>query len=1036
MRRLRWPTPVRTRAFTTEISYPQVSYCLAACAAFGLGGCDREVSGPMPQPAAVSPLAACNAQVNTDIAIGGAGFSPLPVDTLKDAKLDLPSITLRLARGIDGQEASADPVVVPNGADDPAASMVGWVSSNELRLQVRPELALGPGLYSVVIGNANGNAAQLPESLLITPPPTLAEVGPDIICYAHANTLTLRGDFFIRFGTSVPVVHFGELGALAAAAMSECRPLPGASGAEACRSLTVEVPSDYLVAPAGQPFANFAVSVENPATVGCRSSEVVVLTSVPLPALDAIIADLACDAQKSVSLRSQGAGFIVIDGLSPSLSFGATAIATVADASTCIPVTGPRETVQSCTALSSTLPQEALAPARYAGYVSNPLPADGTSLLPVAFEVAPPPTASGISPDLVCVAEGSRTLAVTGSGFLQVADSEGTRLPLVTANDLALVPSFAESDCTAVTGLVEGVQSCTAFGLELADTMPAATYALSIENPSPAGCQVLPAPSFVIVPPPSLTGVSPAAVCVNEGDVTLTVAGEGFLEVDGVGPTLTLRVGAADAFVLAPSSSDALSGCVDLGGTTRTVRVCSSFEVVWPQDGLASGVQAYQAVVTNPAPAGCSSAAQTVTRYGPPTVTSVSPTQLCTGGSQLTVTGEDLFPGAQAYLNTIPAANVTVADDGNSASVFFATLPIGTYNLSFANPGGCSASYSTNVVVGLGPVAFFADPPVVYGGMSTQITIYAKDLDPAISVALIAGDGTRTTLANVDDSNPEQVLAVVPKDTIAGTYHLELTGSGAGCVTALLPSGLEVVDMTDLNLVSVQPTFGWTSASTAVTIKADATGGGFAAIPRVYLNPVGGGAASGVALESVAFVDATTLTAVVPSGLAADTYDLIIVNPDATVGVSETDGERFAVVADPPPEVTGVSPGAVLNQSGLSVTVTGKNFRTPDVTLSCTKIDNTVASLDPTENAGATATSVTISLNASTLEQAFCIVRVTNGDETFGEFSSLVVTKLDQKLFPFTAGPASATTNSCFGSVGIRSSRATPPIGSRVMSFV
>ena len=36
----------------------------------------------------------------------------------------------------------------------------------------------------------------------------------------------------------------------------------------------------------------------------------------------------------------------------------------------------------------------------------------------------------------------------------------------------------------------------------------------------------------------------------------------------------------------------------------------------------------------------------------------------------------------------------------------------------------------------------------------------------------------------------------------------------------------------------------------------------------------------------------------------------------------------------------------------------------------------------------------------------------------------------------FTAGPASATTSSCDGSSGMRSSRATPPIGSRTTSGV
>ena len=36
----------------------------------------------------------------------------------------------------------------------------------------------------------------------------------------------------------------------------------------------------------------------------------------------------------------------------------------------------------------------------------------------------------------------------------------------------------------------------------------------------------------------------------------------------------------------------------------------------------------------------------------------------------------------------------------------------------------------------------------------------------------------------------------------------------------------------------------------------------------------------------------------------------------------------------------------------------------------------------------------------------------------------------------FTAGPATAITNSCQGDVGMRSSRARPPMGSRVISGV
>src|SRR5438876_1209342 len=47
-----------------------------------------------------------------------------------------------------------------------------------------------------------------------------------------------------------------------------------------------------------------------------------------------------------------------------------------------------------------------------------------------------------------------------------------------------------------------------------------------------------------------------------------------------------------------------------------------------------------------------------------------------------------------------------------------------------------------------------------------------------------------------------------------------------------------------------------------------------------------------------------------------------------------------------------------------------------------------------------------------------------------------MTTKRESAIIAVTAGPAAAMTSSCFGSSGIRSSRATPPIGRSVMSGV
>ena len=126
--------------------------------------------------------------------------------------------------------------------------------------------------------------------------------------------------------------------------------------------------------------------------------------------------------------------------------------------------------------------------------------------------------------------------------------------------------------------------------------------------------------------------------------------------------------------------------------------------------------------------------------------------------------------------------------------------------------------------------------------------------------------------------------------------------------------------------------------------------------------------------------------------------DLAAINPDGGGGVIRG---AFRVTRNPPPTITAVNPGAGTTQSPTTVTITGANFRSPEVTLrnaaGATVVTGTVRS------ATATSIEVTLPTGASTPVGAY-VVRVTNPDEmTFADFGSFVVTNPAEKLSPFAA---------------------------------
>lgn len=195
-------------------------------------------------------------------------------------------------------------------------------------------------------------------------------------------------------------------------------------------------------------------------------------------------------------------------------------------------------------------------------------------------------------------------------------------------------------------------------------------------------------------------------------------------------------------------------------------------------------------------------------------------------------------------------------------------------------------------------------------------------------------------------------------------------------------------DAASPTLTAIAPTAGATLGGTAVTL----TGTGFTSDATVT---VGGVAATGVTV-----VDATTITATTPVGVAG------------AVDVRVATARGASVLADgftyqpAPPTLTGVAPQSGLEIGGMPITLTGTNFL-PGTTVAidgtpCTNVavlaSNVITATTPAGAVGGVAVTVTTSEGTVTVGNAFTYldadpalqgIAPTTGSETGGTLVTL-----------------------------------------------
>jgi hypothetical protein len=630
----------------------------------------------------------------------------------------------------------------------------------------------------------------------------------------------------------------------------------------------------------------------------------------------------------------------------------------------------------------------ALATGSYRFVVVNP---DGQrSEVAGTLEIVDPPTVTAIEASSAVMVDDAaqicptidNVLTLTGTGF-----RPGDAPPTVAILTCPTGPGSCE--------LVTRLQDVTvASETRLSGTVPSedqlepGVYSVRVINPERPPCVATLTDALIVVPPPEITSIVPDLMCGPDDELTTEVRIRG-ANFQGA---MSASIGTEELSDVTVVDSETLSGTY--------------------ANALEPGT--YDVTVT--LAEGCSATLpDAVTIVPAPTLTSVAPTEACSGAT-ITLTGTDFGDDLSAWLGGEPLADLTVVDETTATATVPSSLVDGQYDLTVESSLGCSSTLIDAVTVyQFNGVIDSMLPSAGYNAIDTPVIIYGSGFAAGDSLYLVGAGQGGADLLLIDvvvDPSGTRIEAAVPQGGVPGGPYDLVLANAHGCSAELLQA-FTITDVAEIDLTSIVPEFGWTGARTPVSIFGD----GFESTPSAYL-VVPTMSPTLQKLSNTGFINTTSLTSVVPAGLdVGGPYDLVVINPDGGAGVLPA---AFRVTQQPPPTIDNISPGAADFQTDTLVTLTGCNFRDP---ATVELIDPTAATFDATGESvpdcsgaatcpdGSNVCTMTATFPTSTLSVGPYVVRVTNTDEgTFGDYSLFVVTEPSGKLSPWATSGATLET--------------------------
>lgn len=490
----------------------------------------------------------------------------------------------------------------------------------------------------------------------------------------------------------------------------------------------------------------------------------------------------------------------------------------------------------------------------------------------------------------------------------------------------------------------------------------------------------------------STVTLSAAQATTNASGVatfTATSSAPGIAQITGVADS-----NAATATVTAQWSSTVVTGLSpnhgpDAGGTTVTIN----------GTGFASGATAYfgptavattfvnASTLTATAPAGNGSLdvrvalngsysalnAADVYTYGPPTVTSISPTSgPLAGGTAVTVTGTDFATGATVSFGTAASPSVSVTSPTSLTAIAPAGAA-GTVDVTVSTSAGVSATGAADrfTYTSGAPTVSSLSPTSGPAAGGTTVTVTGTNFTTGATVTL----GT-APVSNLSVTSSTSMTFVTPPGSNSQVLHVTTAGGSWPPANTGNPPEFTYVDSLP-TVTRVSPSSGPSTAGTAVTV----TGTNFSPDATVDF---------GSALSpSVTFVSATTLTVVSPP-VAAGTVHITVSNQAGTSTTSTADQFTYTSTGTAP-TVKSLSPTSGPAGGGTVVVISGSGFTAGSTVTFVNK--SFIATVTPSSW---TATSLTVTTPQGTCAGTVDVVVTTSGGTS-------KTSKADQYAYAYNA---------------------------------
>lgn len=320
--------------------------------------------------------------------------------------------------------------------------------------------------------------------------------------------------------------------------------------------------------------------------------------------------------------------------------------------------------------------------------VNNPGPG-GSTTAAANVAIYPPPAISSLAPATISTGSAATQLTVTGTNFVS-----GSTILL---DGTALVTTYV---------------SATSLQTTLAASLltNARTANVTVHNPDPRAGDSTAASLAITSPAPALTSISPGTVATGAA-ATISLVGTGFI-----------------------SNSSVL-----WNGSPRTTTYASStvLRVALTATDLATAGTG-QITVSNPAPGGGTTSAQTLNVVNPPSIGSVNPgtiqetssssttpTPITISGSNFATDATATLNGSQLTITSQTSTQITGTIPVNATS--YATGPVKLYVYTPVTGGVLIASQPATVNL-INPSATFTVNPggAPVGSPDTKITIYGS----------------------------------------------------------------------------------------------------------------------------------------------------------------------------------------------------------------------------------------------------------------------------------------------------------------------